>query len=215
MGKLRMCALIMALVTTTVVCGGRQASPTVAPLPTPTTPPGFITFTDELNVFSISYPSAWQLDLSSMSELDEFAKNRLESVTGARLAATRLIFSAGVSAQEGSIPNVVLNVETLPAEVALDEYFEAGQQFLRELFAPYRVHKQGRVLLGRTEAMVSDAEFDPSFLGAGLPDKGRAITLVTVDRGIGWIVTCTVRIPTPDDDLQTCDALVRSLRILR
>ena len=216
MRKLPVSVLIVALVTLAVGCGGRPTSPTPVPLPTPTTPPGFVTFTDELNVFSISYPSAWQLDLSSMSELDAFARNLVESATGGPRAGLRLIFSAGVDAQEGSIPNVVVNVETLPVGLTLDEYFEGGQRFMRSTIAAYRVHKQAKVLLGRTEAIVYDVEFDPSsFMVAGSPSKGRAISLVAVDRAIGWTVTCTVKVPTRDDDLQTCDAVARSFRVLR
>ena len=72
------------------------------------------------------------------------------------------------------------------------------------------------MLLGRTEAIVYDVEFDPSsFMVAGSPSKGRAVSLVAVDRAIGWTVTCTVKVPTRDDDLQTCDAVARSFRVLR
>lgn len=50
-------AIILVLVLVTLACTGRSR-PAFEPLLTPTTPPDFVSYSDELNIFSIEYPLA-------------------------------------------------------------------------------------------------------------------------------------------------------------
>ena len=69
--KLMVLTLLAILLLSTMACGrgGEQATPTpgirprLTPTPAPTPPPtptaGYLTYTDEANGFSISYPEDW------------------------------------------------------------------------------------------------------------------------------------------------------------
>ena len=150
MRRLLLCTSIMALMMTVITCGGSKgAPPTFEPLPEPTTPPEFVTFTDESSLFSIAYPPEWELALSLMPELEEITKDILSSKqSGLLLDRVGIVFFAGLPTEEGFDPGVQIFVESLPAEISIDEYYEASLRLARELFTGYKVHSQTSVLIG-------------------------------------------------------------------
>ena len=218
MGKLLRCALIMALVMAIAACGGDQASPTFEPLPTPTLPPDFVTFTDESHVFSIAYQPDWELALFLLSDLEDITKDLLRMKQyDLHLNKVGMLFVAGLPDLEGYLPNVNIVVESLPSEMSAAEFYEAGERPKEVLFTGYKVHSLTKVLVGNREAIVSDSEADTSVYEPGAKGKTRTIKLTTADGKVGWVVTCGVSIDLPPstEDLQTCDAVVRSFRILQ
>ena len=67
--KQRVTAPILALVAILLVSAcssGTIPTATTTPLPPPTVLPGFSTFTDESETFSIQYPSSWLLNQSTI-----------------------------------------------------------------------------------------------------------------------------------------------------
>ncbi len=223
MRKLSLGTLIVAVVITTMACGRDetpatvQAPPTFEPLPIPTIPADFVAFTDESKRFSISYPSHWELALSLTEELDEFVAELLESLeSDVPLPEGSGVFFAGVPTQEGYDPNIVIVVEALPYDVGVAEYFEAVNKAEREFLTDYKLHTKAVVLLGDKEGIMTDAEYyySPS-LDPRVTPKWRSFDLNTVDGLIGWGVGCGMTLPASPQDLETCESVVRSFRLLQ
>ena len=209
-------ALVAVSLTAMAACGGGGGKPIFDSLPTPTIPPGFVTFTDESNVFSIGYPSDWELALSLLPDLEEVTKDLLRSSqSDLPLENIGVLFYAGLPAGEGYLPDVNIFVESLPFQMSVAEYYEAGQEAGEELLPGLKVYSRTNVVAGGREAIIEDGEFDASFFAPGETGKIRTIQLTTVDGKVGWAVTCTASIgpPASAEDLQTCKSVVRSFRI--
>ncbi len=216
MTKLRVSTLIIALVMVMAACRGEQKPPTFEPLPTPTTPPEFVTFTDESNLFSIAYPSEWVLALSIMQEVQSMVEDILKSKQfGLSFSSGGFVFAAGLPTQQGFDPNVNIVVQSLPGEIAVAEYFEAGLEQVKELLTGFKELSQARVLVGGREAIIADAEYDASNFVPGAEGKVLTIQLTITDGRVGWTVTCTMIASPSAEELRTCDAVVRTLRILQ
>ena len=143
MYRLLVLPLAMALTLTIIACGGEQAPPTFEPHPTPTASAEFSTFTDELSLFTISYPTEWELALSLMAGLEEAIDNILESKkSNLPLEATGIVFFAGKPAPEGYDPTINVGVESLPTELGVQQYFEGSERGVKEVFTGYQPHSQ-------------------------------------------------------------------------
>jgi hypothetical protein len=127
--------------------------------------------------------------------------------------AIGVVFFAGVLAPRGYTPSVSIVIESLPAGVALTEYFEATQGFARGLLTGYELHSQTSILVGGREAIMTDQEYDiPS--SAPAANKWRIIQTVTVDGTTGWAISCGFAVRQSAEDLETCDSVVRSFELL-
>ena len=209
-------ALLILFVMVVGACTEKGAPPTFEPLPTTTIPPDFVVFTDELSLFSISYPSDWELDLASMEQLGEIVDNIIESKTSeVSLDTTGFVFFAGLPRLQGYDPNTTIAVKSLPGSMPVAEYWEASKRLLPEVYTGYSLNAENRVILGDKESMIVDYEFNASSVISGAPGKIRLIQSVTIDGAVGWSVACGVSSPVSQAQLQTCDAVVRSFRILQ
>jgi len=185
-----------------------------APTPTSMLPPSdFVTFTDESDVFSISYPSHWELALSLMPEIEEITEDLIESkASGFPADKVGIVFFAGVPAPNAYLPSVNIVAESLPAGLSVEEYQEGSVEAARGLLSGFKVLDVFQVLVGNTDGLIMHAEFDISSFATGEVGKIRNIALLVVDGMIGWVVTCTL---DSTEDLETCDAVVRTFKILQ
>ena len=70
--------------------------------PEPPIPAHFTTYTDELGLFSISYPPDWELALSLVKGFEESSKELLKSMEfDLPLESTSMIFLAGMPTEIG------------------------------------------------------------------------------------------------------------------
>ena len=106
-----------------MACTSGGSKPTFQPIPTPTTPPGFVKYSDELSSFSIEYPREWELATSQMAPLTEDMKDLFEGELDNALDFTAIVFLAG-DREAGNSVNI--SVASLPSKLTLDEYYEAG-----------------------------------------------------------------------------------------
>ena len=159
---------------------------------TPTIPAGFVTFTDELNLFTISYPSDWEIE---------------EQMT------VGTVFVAAMPPQDS--PNVSISVESVPVALAVAEYYAANEQAVKEIRTGFKPHSRASVLLGNNEAIITDSEFDSSSLVPGAIGKIRVVQALTVYGEVGWNISCGIGLPASAQDLRTCEAVVLSFKILQ
>ena len=219
MGRLLALTPIVAVVIAITACGGGGDTPsTFGPLPTPTTPPDFVTFTDESILFSIGHPPDWELALSFVTDLEERVNDLIRTrQSDLPLASEGFLFYAGLPVESAYLPNVIISVESFPEDLTVAEFNETTQRILEALLPGLIVHSQTNLLIGTREAILKDAEFDASVFQPDATGKVRNISLGIVDGRVAWDVTCTVSINSPAsaEDLQTCNAVVRSFRILQ
>ena len=200
--------VVLALLVLVIAACGGGGKPTFQPLPTPTTPPDFVKYTDERNTFSIEYPADWQLNLSMMDELEELAKDIVSGKTDVSLENVGSIFFA-TSSDESS--NTVITVESLPSNTSIDDYYEAGNRGAKEGFPSWEDHGVSSIDVGGRAAMLSTASYEMSDLGVGLAGVIRLTALTLVQGKVGWSVSCGF---LEDEDAKTCESIVRTFRIL-
>jgi hypothetical protein len=71
--------IVVALMVGVSGCSQNQISST--PTPTePAIPANYVTYTDELGLFSVSYPPDWDIDLSLLADMAQAAKDYVESI---------------------------------------------------------------------------------------------------------------------------------------
>ena len=208
--------LVTMLVAAAMACGGDEKRPVFTPLPTPTTPPDFVTFTDESSLFSIKYPADWELALSLMADLELIVKDVLENKdSDLPLGRFGFVFFAGVPVEEGYDPSVNIAVESLPTELSLNEYSEAALKVLKQGTTGFELYSQASAIVGGRDARIVDAEYDLSSFDAEAQGRVRGVQLYMVDGKVAWAVACGAIAPLSEEYLQTCDAVVRSFRILQ
>ena len=92
--------------------------------PTPTTPPDFVTFTDESNSFSIKYPPDWELALSDMTAIEGVLKEIVECKFDLPLENVGFVFFAEDATGDFTVN---ITVESMSSGMTLDEYDQAQQ----------------------------------------------------------------------------------------
>ncbi len=172
----------------------------------------FTTYTDELGLFSISYPSEWESLLEYIEELEQSVEDIMSSITSdLPMEETYLLFAAGLPTIEGYMPNVNIAVESLPGiNWTLDETVTAGIEGIKELVSDYHEFSRVKTTVGNRTATIR--EWQGTIPGFSTLYYVQMNLLVSKTY---WVVSCTT---LPDeyskweDDF---DAIVRSLRILK
>ncbi len=186
--------------------------------PEPTTPPEFLTFTDELGLFSISYPFDWRRSIGTPSQSitlppqEDVVRSFIEG-TSPRLTST-LAFLV-VSSPRGPHINVSL---TDSGATSLSE-LARERRTLAEEFTE-RTGQQWEVLGSRTtlvdgrNALTVDLEIDR--LGANHQRWRELVIPSETIQDATWGITCTVDAEAGpfEPHLATCDQVMRSFRVL-
>ena len=200
--------LILAILVIGVLLLGACAP---APISEPPIPAHFTTYTDELGLFSISYPPDWELALSEIEGLEQFTKMLIESIeSDLPLERVSFIFFAGVPTEIGYSPNVNIAVEPLPGIVSHDQYVEAGVQSLKEFIQDYHELSRVKTAVGGREATIVEYE-------GTLPQLGKFhwLLMSILVGETAWTVTCATELGKFDESEDDFYAIVRSLRILK
>jgi len=216
MTRQALAVLVGALVLSAVGCVWQTEPPNLQPLPTATVPPDFVAFTDESSGFAISYPRQWETAFSSMEEVDEWVKEFLKTEGLGDGGGIKTLFEAGVPTWDGSLdPAVSVTAESLPVLMSPNEYHEGSLKMAKELTDLLVIHSQSRVLLGGAEAILLDYQIPFSAFAPGFEGSYRTLQIITTADKVGWTVSCGVTVSASADVLSTCEAVVRSFRLLR
>lgn len=203
--------IVVALMVGVSGCSQGQISPT--PTPTePAIPANYATYTDELKLFSISYPPEWDINQSLLADMGQAAKDYIKSVNSdLPIEKVSYLFFAGKKVGEGYMPNVNIAVEPVPQGVRTnDQLVEAELRGLKAVVQDYVQVSRIKTTVGGREATILDHEYS-------FPNMGRfhALQMFILTDKAAWGVTCT---SVPEDfsrweeDFQS---VVRSLRILK
>ncbi len=178
----------------------------------PEIPAHYTTYSDEVGLFSISYPPEWEPALSIMEDLEEFAKEIVTSVeSGLPLERVSAIFFAGIPTEEGYAPNVNIVVEPIPEGINThDELIEASIAGAKMIVDDYHEFSRIKTTISGRTATILDWEGTFPQLG-----KIRCVQTVLMVGKTGWTVTCVA----PEGEMsqweEDFNAIVRSLRILK
>jgi len=178
--RLIILALLAVLVVSTVGCGGGGQEPT------PIT--GYVTYNDEANGFSISYPEHWG--------------NLVRFQTSEKTIVAFYDPKLGCSAPSG----VNLVKEALPDSLSLREYFEAGKAMSADMDLGQTSIFEEQVTLGGRTAIKH------VYILTGLDAKGMEVYLV--EGSTGWVITCSTIRGFWDKYEPVFDTMLNSFRLL-
>jgi len=186
------------------------APPAEAPLE-PQIPAHYTTYTDEADLFSISYPPDWEPALFLIEDIGKATEELLTSIEAdLPLEQTRTIFFAGLPTETGYEPNVNVVVESLPGIWTHDEVVEAEIQGIKDVVEDYHEFSRVKTTIDDREATIVD--WEGTFPQIGRFRNFQALILVGK---VAWIVTCF----PPEGEFSKWEsdfhAIVRSLRILK
>src|SRR4030043_284269 len=167
-------ALVVILSSIGFACGAKPAQTT--------------TYTDESELFSISYPSDWETALSQIEGLEQSTQEIASSIkSGTPLENASYIFLAGRRTATGYEPNIIIAVEPVPEGVSThDGIVEAEVRVAKEVLSDYQELSRLKTTVNGREATILNAEGTP-------PEQ---VTLhyvqmiIPVDKTV-WVVTCT------------------------
>jgi hypothetical protein len=187
-------------------------TPSLPESPTePAIPAGFYTYTDELKLFSISYPLDWQTAPSSVAEVEKSTKEAINNLkTGVPVDQTSIIFLAGLpNAIGGYEPSVIIIVEPIPAGVTThDQLVESEVLGATRVFPDYKENSRDKTTVDGREATILDWEGTMT----GQP-KRRLLQMLTIAHKTVWVASCSATFSDFAKWQNDFDTIVRSLRI--
>ena len=203
-------ALITVLLLTWVItaCMTREATPT--PFVEPTVPPQFATYGDELGAFTISYPANWEPAVSVMESMEELSMAALKNVlTEEELDVPRMVFLAGVPTSDGFDPSVNVTIGPISG-LDVDELVTASVRDLKENVIDYHEISRVRTMIDGRDAFILDTRWTPPYRPLPLA----FLQMRTIEGKVNWLVTCGTEPETFVQIRETCEQVVRSLRVL-
>ena len=207
-------ALILVAMMPVAGCT-EERPPTFEVPPTPTIPAHFARYTEE-GLFTLYYPSEWEVDTSFLFERDVLMREALKTkATDFPVGDTAAVLVAGRRGGKG-FPFVAVVAEAMGIELTVDEYYEGNIAYLSEFLTGFKEFSQSKVWLAGREVWILDFEVDVSNYVRGPSGKQRNIRLVAVDGTIGWDVQCNVAsVESPTStDIEDCNAVLRSFQLL-
>jgi len=173
-----------AKTTTTTTTSTSTAFPTT--ITETQVPPDYTTYTSE-GLFSISYPSDWELLNYTLEDLEIMVQDLLTSIdSGLPLNQVSYIFAAGLPTDLGWEPSANIVVESLPFPVSsLDEAVDAEIAGIRAFVDVYMEIYRTNMLIGGIEATIIYWE---GIMGM---DNLSNLQMYMLLDDIVWIVTCT------------------------
>jgi len=180
--------------------------------PEPRIPAHFTTYTDELGLFSISYPPEWELNLGVIEEREQAIRDVISCIDlDLPVENVSLLFIAGVPTIIGNSPNVNIVVEPCPLivcthDAVVNAEVEAAKMIVTDFQELSRVRTtvDGR----RATILVSQGTFPYT------PTQHYVQMICLVGRTV-WVVTCGALPDEYSEWADDFDAIVRSLRVLK
>jgi len=212
MSKKKIAGIIVACIIAIIVIVVIATRPPTSVGPEPTIPAHFSTYTDELGLFSISYPPEWELQLEVIEEREQAVKDIISCIdSDLPVEKVSLLFLAGVPSQIGLFPSVNIIVEPCPAIVCThDAVIKAEIEGAKVVMPDYQELSRVKTTIdGRTATII---ESQGAFVGL---DTYRYVQMVCLVSKTVWVVTCAALPDEYSEWEDDFDATVRSLRILK
>jgi len=225
---------IALLLIAGLACGPKQTEtpPSPTPVTEPTTIPetpapspeavspadnlteistSYTTYTNESNLFSISYPSDWENVLPLMPDLENQAKKTESDLkAGLPVERTTILFIAGKPEGTGLDPNVNVGIEPVPATVLSNEdYADEAARALKKFAPDY--HELSRIntkIDGRDAVII---EYEATYPGTG--SKVHTLAMSILMGKTAWLVDCATGTEEFDTWKTDFDTIIRSLKI--
>jgi hypothetical protein len=217
----KLLALVVILGSVSLACGAKpEQVPSTPPQLTEETPPAptetgipanYTTYTDESNLFSISYPADWETAWSALEKINKNVKGTVANLkAGIPVEKDTLIFFAGRLTAAGYGPSVNVGIEPVPAGIStLDQLVEAETRVAKIGMRDYREISRVKTEVDGNEAII--IENDGTFPGFGI--KKHYLGMITMIDGTVWTVTCTGLPENYSEWEDDFNIIVRSLRI--
>jgi len=177
-------------------------------------PTNFTTYTDEVNFFSISYPTNWEPAFSMIESLKQRTDNYMNSIDSkGSLEKSNIVFFGGVPLDSGYYnPNISILIEPLGGDnVKLEDIVEDVVREYKSVAEEYREFSRTKTIINGRKAIILDLEARyPNLVSA------HCLVMVTsVDKFV-WAITCTVCPPLNFYDFKVdLYAIVKSFQILQ
>ena len=180
----KLCIIVFALVllfSSVTGCSNKSTTttPTVA----------FSTYTESTNLYSISYPQAWEL-ANSMTTLQSQITATINKINaGTPLTTGSVIFVAGLKADTGYYPNINISVDPAPTDLTNnDQAVQAEVNGIKTLHPDYQEVARTRIIVnGKTVWLL---EFKATFTNTPLMHDYLCVYLLN---GNIWTMTCTAK----------------------
>jgi len=182
----------------------------------PLIPTNFTTYTDEVNLFSISYPENWEPAFSMIERFKQETSDYLESIDEEGFSEiNNVVFFGGILLDNGYYnPNITITIFAKPLgadNVKLEDIVEIMVPEYKKYSEEYCELSRTKTIIGGKQAIILDFE-------ACLPNMPLAHYLVMymfIDKYL-WTTTCSIGPPLDFYDFKDdIYAMVKSLKILK
>jgi hypothetical protein len=177
-------------------------------------PTNFTTYIDEINLFSISFPTDWVPAFSMIESLKQWTDNYMNSIDEkGSLEKSNIVFFGGVPLDSGHYnPNISILAEPLGDDnVKLEDMVEDLVREYKKVAEKYREFSRTKTIIDGRKAIILDLE-------AHFPNLVlvHCLVMFTVIDKFGWAITCTVCPPLNFYDFKVdLYAIVKSFKILK
>lgn len=177
-------------------------------------PTNFTTYIDEINLFSISFPTDWVPAFSIIESLKQWTDNYMNSIDEkGSLEKSNIVFFGGVPLDSGHYnPNISILAEPLGDDnVKLEDMVEDLVREYKKVAEKYREFSRTKTIIDGRKAII--LEFEARFPNLVLV---HCLVMFTVIDKFGWAITCTVCPPLNFYDFKVdLYAIVKSFKILK
>jgi hypothetical protein len=183
MKRSKFCVIIFVLVISVSSIAGCSNKTSFTTTPAVT----ISTYTDNTNLYSISYPQTWEL-ANSMTNLQNQITATISKINaGTPLTIGSVIFVAGLKADTGYYPNINISVDPAPTDLTNnDQAVQAEANGIKSLHPDYQEVARTKIIVnGKTVWLL---EFKATFTNTPLMHDYMLVYLLN---GNIWTLTCT------------------------
>ena len=177
-------------------------------------PTNFTTYTDEVNLFSISYPANWEPAFSKIERFKKDTDNYMESIgEEGSMEKNNIVFFGGLPLDsEFYNPNISILVEPLGDDnVKLEDIVELLVRENKSISEEYREFSRIKTIIDGRQAIIIDSEA----LWPNLPLIHSFVMIMCIDQFV-WMTTCGVGPPLNFYDFKDdIYAILKSFKILK
>ena len=147
----------------------------------------FSTYTDNTNLYSISYPQTWELTNSMVTLQNQITATISKINAGTPLTTGSVIFVAGLKADVGYYPNINISVDPAPTDLTNnDQAVQAEANGIKSLHPDYQEIARTKIIVnGKTVWLL---ELKATFTNTPLMHDYMVVYLLN---GNIWTLTCT------------------------
>ncbi len=173
-------------------------------------PSNFVTYTDDSNLFSISFPSDWTVDKSKLNDFKEESLEVLKCMeSDTTLEETKTVFFGGYPITVNEyLPSLQIVIGSTRG-LTMEKLAEDAIQMLEVFFEDFELFEKSNVVIGEHEAIFFDYAYT-------VPEMGRVrlINVFTVVGATTWHARCGTSEEYFETESQAIRNVANSFRIL-